>query len=111
MPTLVRGDKGEAGTGPEAGWRPACGTVSIATYKVRDGREEGEDRQLFLGLCWATRAMEMTGVEVSFVQETKIVDPTFATHKFEGYSSTTAIRTPGNRDTTITGTLIFRDTA
>ena len=82
----MEGDKGEAGTGTEAGWQPACVTVYITTYNVRDGRGDGEDGQLFLGLCSATRAMEMAGVDVAFVQEMMIVDPTFATHSSEGYS-------------------------
>ena len=86
MPTLVEVNKGEAGTGTEAGRWPACGTVPIATYNVRDGRREGEDGQLFLDLCLAARAMEMMGADVAFVQETKIVDPMFATCEFEGYS-------------------------
>ena len=86
MPTLVEVNEGEAGTGTEAGRRPACGTVSIATYSVRDGRGEGEDRQRFLGVCSAARAMKVTGGDVAFVQETKTVDPTFATREFEGYS-------------------------
>ena len=86
MPTLVEVNEGEAGTETGAGRRPACGTVTIATYNMRDGRGEGEDGEVFLGLCLAARAMGMTGVDVAFVQETKIVDPTFTTHKFEGYS-------------------------
>ena len=75
MPTLVEGDKGEAGTGMETGRLSACGTVSIAAYNVRDGREKGEDEQLFLGLCLMARAMEMAGANIAFVQETKIVGP------------------------------------
>ena len=42
--------------------------------------------EVFLGLCSAARAMGMTGVNAAFVQETKIIDPTFAIRKFEGYS-------------------------
>ena len=49
MSTLMKVDKGEARTETEAGQRPACSTVSIATYDVRDGRGEGEDREVFLG--------------------------------------------------------------
>ena len=86
MPTLVKGEKGEAGMGTEGNRRPACGTVSTATYNVRDGRGEGEDRQLFLGLCSTARAMEMTRVGVVFLQEMKIVDPTFANRSFKEYS-------------------------
>ena len=86
MPILVEVNEGEAGTKTEAGRQPACGTVSIATYSVRDERGEGEDGELFLGLCSAAPAMRMAGVDVAFVQETKIVEPPFATRSFEGYS-------------------------
>ena len=86
MSTLVEVNEGEAGTGTETRRRPACGTVFIATYNVRDGREEGEDGQLFLGLCLAAQAMETMGVDVAFLQETKIIDPAFANREFEGYS-------------------------
>ena len=88
MPTRVIVDDGaeRARTEGEAGDEPASGTVTIATYNVRDGRGEGEDGEEFLGIVSAARAMEMVGVDVAVLQETKIVDPEFASRSFGDYS-------------------------
>ena len=88
MPTRVIVDDGaeRARTEGEAGDKPASGTVTIATYNVRDGRGGGEDGEEFLGIVSAARAMEMIGVDVAVLQETKIVDPEFASRSFGDYS-------------------------
>ena len=88
MPTRVIVDDGAGGarTKGKAGSEPACGTVTIATYNVRDGRGKGDDGEEFIGVVSAARALKMVGVDVAVLQETKIVDPAFVTRSFEGYS-------------------------
>ena len=46
----------ELGRKGGAGSEPASGTVTIATYNVRDGRGEGEGGEEFLGIVLAARA-------------------------------------------------------
>ena len=77
---------GGAGTEGGAGCEPASGTVTIATYNVRDGRAEWGDWEEFIGIVAATWAMDMVGVDVAVLQETKITDPVFASRSFEGYT-------------------------
>ena len=91
MPTRIEvagGDGGPDGARTEggAGSDPASGTVTIATYNVRDGRGEGEGGVEYIGIVSATRALDIVGVDVAVLQETKIVDPVFVTRSFEGYS-------------------------
>ena len=91
MPTRVEavgGDDGPDGARTEggAGCEPASGTVTIATYNVRDGRGEGEGGEEYIGIVSAARALDMVGVDVAVLQETKITDPVFATRSFEGYT-------------------------
>ena len=88
MPThvIVYDDKGGARIEGKAGSKPICDTVTIATYNVRDRRGEGEDGEEFIGIVSAARALDMVGVDVAVLQETKIVDPTFASRTFEGYT-------------------------
>ena len=90
MPTRIEvagGDGGPDGARTEggAGSDPASGTVTIATYNVRDGRGEGEGGEEFIGIVLAARALDMVGVDVTVLQETKITDPIFATRNFESY--------------------------
>ena len=66
---------------------------------------------------WKERSFARSSVSFSLEKETEesphlplIVSPTWL-DQVGVYSSTTAIRTPGNRDTTIIGSSIFRDTA
>ena len=49
-------------------------------------RERGKDEEVFLELCSAARSMGMTGVNITFIQETKIVNLTFEICSFAGYS-------------------------
>ena len=90
MPTRIKvvGVDGRPdGSGVEggAGCEPATNTVTITTYSVRDGRGEGKDGQEFIGIVLAARALDMVGVDVAVLQETKITDPVFAARNFEGY--------------------------
>ena len=90
MPTRIKvvgSDGGPDGAGTEggAGSEPASGTVTITTYNVRDGREEGEDGEEFIGIVSAAQTLDMVGVDVAVLQETKITDPVFASRSFVGY--------------------------
>ena len=49
----------------------------MATYNILDGRWEG--------LYSAARALRGANVDIAVVQETKILDPTFAAKKWAGY--------------------------
>ena len=69
---------------------PASGIMTIATYNVRDGRGEGEGGEEFIGIVLAARALDMVGVDVVVLQETKITDPVFTSRSFEGYSTLAA---------------------
>ena len=79
MPTRVIVDDGAGGarTKGKAGSEPVCGTVTNATYNVRDGRGKGDNGEEYIGVVSAARAMKMVGVDVAVLQETKIVDPAF----------------------------------
>ena len=80
------GDTDGAKTEEGAGCEPAIGTTTITTYNIRDGRGEGESGEEFIGIVLATRALDMVGVDVAVLQETKITDPVFASRSFEGKS-------------------------
>ena len=88
MPTriVIGGDKGGARTRGEVGDEPASGTITVATYNVRDGRGRGEDGEEYIGIVSSARAMGMMNVDVAVLQETKITDPVFAARNFEGYA-------------------------
>ena len=88
MPTrvIVEDGAGGARTKGKAGSEPACNTVTITTYNVRDGRGKGDDGEEYIGVVLAARSMRMMGVDIAVLQETKIVDPAFVTRSFEGYS-------------------------
>ena len=49
----------------------------IATYNIPDERREG--------LYSAARALRAANMDIAVVQETKILDPTFATKWWAGY--------------------------
>ena len=61
----------------EARRRRARGSFAVATYNILDGRGEG--------LYSAARALERANVDIAVVQETKILDPAFATKQWAGY--------------------------
>ena len=68
MPTWIEvagGDGGSDGARTEgrAGCEPSSGTVTIATYTVRDGRGEGEGGEEYIGIVSAARALDMVGVD------------------------------------------------
>ena len=71
--------------GRKEGGEPACGTVTIATYNVRDGRGEGEGGEKFIGIVFTGQALDMVGVDMAVLQETKIMDLVFVSWSFEGY--------------------------
>ena len=58
-------------------WR-TCGTITLASYNIRDGRRGGVNS--------AARALRKGRIDVAVVQETKIVDATFAPRKYRGYT-------------------------
>ena len=91
MPTRIEvlsgdGDADGARTEGGAGCEPAIGTVTIATYSVRDGRGEGEDGEEFIRIVSEARALDMVGMDVAVLEETKVTDPVFAPRSFKGYS-------------------------
>ena len=91
MPARINvggGDGGPDGAGTEggAGSEPASGTVTIATYNVRNGRGEGEGGEEFIGIVSAARALDMVGVVVAVFQETKITDPVLTSRSFRDCS-------------------------
>ena len=49
------------------------------------GRGEGKDGEEFIGIVLATWALDMVGVAVAVIQETKTTDPVFASRSFRGY--------------------------
>ena len=69
-------------TNGEARWQRACGTMSIATWNIRDGRSTG--------LYSAARALERMNVDVAVVQETKFTNTDFAARKWAGFDILTA---------------------
>ena len=73
----VRGGRRKAKAGRGGRRRRPSGYFSVATYNIRDGRQEG--------LYSAARALNKANVNVAVVQETKIMDPEFATRKWAGY--------------------------
>ena len=58
--------------------RRASGTISIASYNVRDGRRGG--------LHSAVRSLKRGRVDVAFLQETKIAKAKFAARAYRGYT-------------------------
>ena len=58
------------------------GTVTVATYNIRDGRAGG--------LYSAARALGGMGVDIAFVHEVKIEDPVYATKQWAGYDILTS---------------------
>ena len=64
--------------------------MTITTHNLHDDRGEGEGGEEFLGIVSAARAMDMVGVDITVLQETKIMDPAFASREFGGYSILTA---------------------
>lgn len=73
----VRGRRQKAKAGRGGRRRRPSGFFNLATYNIRDGRQEG--------LYSAARALSAANVDVAVVQETKIMDPEFATRQWAGY--------------------------
>ena len=69
----VRGSRRKAKAGRGGRRRRPSGYFSVATYNIRDGRQEG--------LYSAARVLAEANVDIAVVQETKIMDPEFATRK------------------------------
>ena len=63
--------------------------VSIATFNISDGRGAG--------LASAGRAMDLAGIDIAFVQESKFMDDTHATKYYEAYTILTAATDHLNR--------------
>ena len=80
MPTavIVRDERPGAEVGKRARRRRACGSFLLATYNIREGRNEG--------LYSAARALEQANVDIAFVQETKFLNPDFAARRWAGYN-------------------------
>ena len=79
IPTVWRRTQrwSRANDGKEVRWRRTCDSFAMATYNILDGRQEG--------LYSAVNALEAANVDIAVVQETKILDPAFATKRWAGY--------------------------
>ena len=62
--------------------RRTSGTISVASYNVRDGRRGG--------LYSAVRALRRGRVDVAILQETKIAKAKFAPRSYKGYTTRVA---------------------
>ena len=79
MPTVPRRKqrRPRAKNGREARRRRARSSFSVATYNILDERQEE--------FYSAARALRTANVDISVLQETNILDPTFATKRWAGY--------------------------
>ena len=71
--------EGVGPTTPNPCWRQGSGAISIATYNTLDGRKGGLES--------AARALDLAGVHIVVVQETKFTNTDFATKRWAGYKN------------------------